>query len=40
MLGGVKKRFRSPFLLSLDPDAKLVFQGGEEFGNRHSRLHR
>ena len=24
--------------MSLDPDSKLVFQSGEEFGNRHSRL--
>ena len=31
---------RSPLLLSLDPDAKLVFQSGEEFGNRHSRQRR
>jgi hypothetical protein len=30
---------RSPFLLSLDPDAKFVFQSGGEFWNRHSRQH-
>jgi hypothetical protein len=31
--------FRGPLLLRLDPNSKLVFQSGEEFGNRHSRLH-
>jgi hypothetical protein len=31
---------RSPLLLSLDPDAKLVFQSGEQFGNRHRRQRR
>jgi len=31
--------FRGPLLWRLDPNSKLVFQSGEEFGNRHSRLH-
>src|ERR1017187_4770990 len=31
---------RSPLLLRLDPDAKLVFQSGEQFGNRHRRQRR
>jgi hypothetical protein len=31
---------RSPLLWSLDPCSRIVFQSGEEFGNRHSRQRR